>query len=71
MKFRKFANWCNERASDGKWDLQMAIHGLSIVENIYSGPLYKRRKLWKKYEAEAIKIIEKYNKIMEGQNDNI
>ena len=58
MKFKQFAQWCNERACDGCWGRFEAILCISICESVSELPFWKREKEWQKIDKE-LKIFEK------------
>ena len=64
MKFKEFANWCNQRASDGCWGSIEAIICCRICIIIYDKPFWKREKFWKEYYEKNIvsQIVESTNK---------
>lgn len=46
MTYKEFIAWCNERACDGCWDMETAIHCLNIITVMKSVPFWRRKKLW-------------------------
>lgn len=63
MKYRKFENWCNERAQDGCWGMKEAIICIGIIEDINNTPFWERKKKWKELENEVVStIVEPINK---------
>ena len=50
MTYRKFREWCNERAWDGCWGLQEARLCIDVMNTIQQLPFWKRNKVWKKIE---------------------
>lgn len=58
MRFKKFVNWCNERACDGRWGMIEAMTCISIIQEIRQEPFWRREKLWKtKYKKDVLEQI--------------
>ena len=57
MKFKEFAKWCNERAADGFWSMDVAKVCVSLCEGIYSLPFWKREKVWRQSEKFMVKCV--------------
>lgn len=79
MKFKEFANWCNNRAADGCWGFKEASLCCYVASEIYKLPFWKREKAWKNEEEFIVnnivnpinKMIEKFkeaDKIIEKEN---
>ena len=47
MTFKEFSKWCNERACDGCWGMKEAMICVTICEDIYKKPFWKREKIWR------------------------
>ena len=75
MRFKKFVNWCNERACDGRWGMIEAMTCVSIIQEIRQEPFWRREKLWKtKYKKDVLEQIvwpieDKIQQIKQFQND--
>ena len=60
MKYKDFINWCNDRATDGCWNLQTATTCINIIEELKRIPWWKRNKTWKQiYEQQLSNLIVK------------
>lgn len=60
MKYKDFLDWCNDRATDGGWTLQLATECIKIIEELQNIPWWKRNKVWKKnYEQQVGSLIVK------------
>lgn len=58
MKFKDFVKWCNNRASDGRWDFISATCCINIIEKVRKEKWWRRKKYWKeKYECDVLKDI--------------
>ena len=58
MTYKEFKKWCNDRASDGCWDMLTAMTCIDLIEEIKKVPFWKREKVWKnQYEAKVLKEI--------------
>ena len=55
--------WCNERASDGRWDLLTAMVCIDLIAEIRKIPFWKRERVWKnQHERQVLdEIIEPLN----------
>lgn len=71
MKFKEFANWCNERACDGCWGMKEAMLCCEICQTIYNKPFWKREKFWKECckNTVVLQIIEQTNKKIKELQD--
>lgn len=74
MKFKEFRNWCNQRACDGCWGMQIAIICLDVVDTVNKKPFWKREKFWEEnFEQDVLKgivePIEKKIRELEGRSD--
>lgn len=74
MKFKEFRNWCNQRACDGGWGMQIAIICLDVVDTVNKKPFWKREKFWEEnFEQDVLKgivePIEKKIRELEGRSD--
>lgn len=58
MSFKEFDEWCNARACDGMWSLDIAINSCIILDKMFKTPIWRRRKKWKEFEAEASYLVE-------------
>lgn len=63
MTFKSFIAWCNERASDGRWDLLTAMVCIDLIAEIRKIPFWKRERVWKnQHERQVLdEIIEPLN----------
>ena len=63
MTFKNFIAWCNERASDGRWDLLTAMVCIDLIAEIRKVPFWKRERVWKnQHERQVLdEIIEPLN----------
>lgn len=60
MKYKDFIDWCNDRATDGDWNLQLATECINIIEEFKKIPWWKRNKIWKQiYEQQVASLIVK------------
>lgn len=58
MTFKEFDDWCNERACDGYWGMNMALICAGIIREVYKIPFWKRKKVWnKEYREIAEEIV--------------
>lgn len=61
MTFKKFSNWCNDRAADGCWGLQEAVICCGICDKMYNTIFFKRKKKWQELEPVAVEIVRATN----------
>ena len=72
MTYKEYLAWCNERACDGCWSLQVAIVCSDIANRLYKVPFWKRKKEWLKIKDEidiekvVAAINEKIKSMKEG-----
>lgn len=59
MTFKEFDEWCNARACDGMWSIDIAIVSSSILNQMFKTAIWRRRKKWKDFEPDATKIVER------------
>ena len=59
MTFKEFNKWCNDRACDGHWGMNMAIACIQINKVIHKAPFWKRKKIWQEYQKVAEEIVNK------------
>lgn len=52
MKYKEFNTWCNQRACDGCWGMQIAIICLDIIRQIQRESFWKRERKWQELNAE-------------------
>ena len=55
MKFKEYVSWCNYRAADGYWSLDMAIACVTIIDEVNKQPFWKRGKYWKNHYENKVK----------------
>lgn len=67
MTFKEFSKWCNERTCDGCWGMKEAMICVTICEDIYKKPFWKREKIWREdYEKSIVtQIVEPTNRLIE------
>jgi hypothetical protein len=58
MTFKEFDEWCNARACDGMWGIDIVIRSGIILDKMFKTPIWRRRKKWKEFEAEASYLVE-------------
>lgn len=60
MKFKEFADWCNDRAADGHWSMQTAMVCIDILNIVLKHRFWRREKVWKEeYEKYVVENIVK------------
>lgn len=47
MTFKEFNNWCNDRAIDGCWSMEVAELCIRINTLVNKKPFWKREKFWR------------------------
>jgi hypothetical protein len=47
MTYKEFEKWCNDRASDGCWNMLTAMTCIDLINEIKKVPYWKREKAWK------------------------
>jgi len=58
MRYKEFVKWCNDRATDGCWDMQTAMLCSGIIKDIQTIKWWNRNKYWKQhYEDEVVEVI--------------
>ncbi len=58
ITYKKFNEWCNERAADGIWSLATAASCLDLCSTLNKVWWFKREKVWsEKYEQDALNIV--------------
>jgi hypothetical protein len=61
MTYKEYLAWCNERACDGCWSLQVAFVCGDIAKRLYKVPFWKRKKEWLKVkdtiETDVVSVI--------------
>lgn len=63
MKFKEFANWCNNRWFDGYWGKNTAIVCVNTLDYLKTKPFWKREKIWQeKFAKDITPIVEATNK---------
>ena len=68
MTFKKFSDWCNQRAADGCWDMASALACTEILNKVRQKPFWKREKVWKQLYKKSVVdniVIPIENKIKE------
>ena len=58
MTFKDFDEWCNARVCDGMWGIDIVIRSGIILDKMFKIPIWRRRKKWKEFEAEASYLVE-------------
>ena len=58
MSFKEFDEWCNARACDGMWSLDIAINSGIILDKMFKTKIWRRRKMWKEFEPVASSMVE-------------
>ena len=67
MTYKQFKQWCNERACDGCWGMQVALLCIDVMKEINRLPFWKREKVWKQIEHRMlVEVITPTNKIIQG-----
>lgn len=46
MSYAEFLKWCNQRAADGCWGMEVAITCIAIIHHMQTTPFFKRKKRW-------------------------
>lgn len=58
IKYKKFRDWCNLRAADGRWGQETAMYCINLCNTMDAVFFLKREKVWKNlYEQEALDIV--------------
>lgn len=59
MTYKEFLAWCNDRACDGFWSLEVALCCTDLAHRLYRKPFWKRKKEWLKIkdEIEIEKVV--------------
>lgn len=55
MKFKEFISWCNDRAADGHWSLDMAIACITIIDDVNKQHFWKKEKYWRDNYEDKVK----------------
>ena len=53
MKFKEFVDWCNQRACDGCWGMNVAMYCIDVIGQIRKLPFWKREKAWQELNADS------------------
>lgn len=63
MEYKEFVRWCNKRACDGKWNMQLSLTCINIMKEIKSLPFWQREKTWHKINnrLHLEKLLEEYD----------
>lgn len=61
MKFRKFVDWCNERACDGAWGMNEAMICINAHQYVKQG-VFGRKKRWETIWPEIEHIVAAVNR---------
>lgn len=66
ISFKKFSDWCNDRACDGCWSLNTAKICLNIYDEVKKIPFWKRKKIWKRDYEEFVlnQIVNPINELI-------
>lgn len=66
ISFKKFSDWCNDRACDGCWSLNTAKICLSIYDDVSKIPFWKRGRIWKRDYEEFVlnQIVNPINELI-------
>lgn len=51
MKYKEFNDWCNKRACDGHWGMNVAIFCTDIIKQIESCLFWNKERKWKELNA--------------------
>ncbi|MBQ7792909.1 MAG: hypothetical protein IJ366_00475 [Clostridia bacterium] len=57
MKYKEFVDWCNERACDGRWDIETAIFCGRVIDFMSSVPFWKRKIIWEKLKNKVAIVV--------------
>lgn len=57
MNFREFRRWCNDRACDGCWSLDVEKFCIGLLDNMQKIPFWKKRKAWNKIKNGVIHAV--------------
>ena len=69
MTFKRFVEWCNNRACDGCWGMTEVMACIDIISEIRKLPFWKRKKAWKEKEPQVLdEIVNPINKKIEEMN---
>lgn len=56
MTYKRFVEWCNERACNGHWNMGIALACDDIMKKINKLPPWRREEEWQKlYKADKLK----------------
>lgn len=50
MKYKEFVNWCNERACDGWWGMDLTMLCIGVMQDIIKEFFWEKVKAWRKHE---------------------
>lgn len=72
MKYKHFVKWCNERAADGQWSLDIVRECLTIIETMKHISFWKRKKIWSEISDDVEKniVIPVNNEIKRRKENN-
>lgn len=66
IKYKKFREWCNLRAADGRWGQETAMYCINLCNTMDAVFFLKREKVWKDlYEQEALDIVNQIERKIE------
>ena len=69
MTFKEFAEWCNDRACDGRFGMIEAMTCIDIISNIRKLPFWKRKKAWIEKEQQVLdEIVNPINRKIKEMN---
>lgn len=68
MTYKEYLAWCNDRACDGCWSLQVAVVCCDIAKRILRVPWWRRKKEWLKIkdEIDIEKVVDCINEKIES-----
>lgn len=52
MKYKEFADWCNQRACDGMWGMNTASACIGVIDYIQSKPFWRRERAWQEFNRD-------------------
>lgn len=63
MKYAEFSEWCNERACDGYWSMNLAMQCIAFQDKLNALPRIKREKEFQEIvkETNLVEVINRVN----------
>lgn len=70
MTHNEFLRWCKDREVDGLWYADIEIQCCRIVKALYSVPIWKRKQLWNKLNADNFIVNNYINPVKQWYHTN-